>query len=192
MLNVAITGNSDGASGLDLPYGDGKAAIMIISKETLKLGSGAVLTANGTYGMSGTVDDRPGIDFSDHDIPADNKLGDWPIDIAIYLASNAGNVSVGSTVNAIPTEGTMVIDAYDTVDSFGANFLNSLIAGNVCWLEVCSRITPALDYAQTNHTLPYADDPDLFPGTGRYSTERARCGSSRYRWKLYCCSGPGS
>ncbi|MFC1739744.1 hypothetical protein ACFL1G_11970, partial [Planctomycetota bacterium] len=60
----------------------------------------------------------------------------------------------------------IVVDAYETVEPFGTAFLSSL--PGIGWLEVCSRITPTLDYAQSNDTLPYADDPDAFPGTYKY------------------------
>jgi hypothetical protein len=62
----------------------------------------------------------------------------------------------------------VVIDAYQTVEKFGDDFMGSL--DGIYWLEVCSRITPTLSYAQTNHTLPYADDPSpvLDKGTSKY------------------------
>jgi hypothetical protein len=139
-----------------------------MSKETLKLGPGAVLIVSGTYytNVPGSYDDRPGIDFLDV-IEGDKDPGD-PIDVAIYLASNTGNVNVASPVDTSNVEGidVMVIDAYFTVEPFGIDFLNSL--GGIGWLEVSSRISPTLTYAQDNDTLPYADDSTLFPGTGRY------------------------
>jgi len=105
--NVDITGTSNGTTGVDLPYGPGKAAIVIMSEDTLRLGSGTELTANGVYNTTGTVDDRPGIDFLDHDIPDDEKLGGWAIDIAIHLASDEGNVHVGSSVDNLPAAAMM-------------------------------------------------------------------------------------
>jgi hypothetical protein len=144
---------------VDLP-GGGKAAIVIISEDTLMLDPGAEMTANGTYG---TVDDRPGIDFLN--VIEGNKDPGNPFDVAVYLASNTGNINVSSPVTIDPG-GAMVIDAYHTVEPFGIEFLNSLVAFN--WLEVCSRITPTLNYAQDNDTLPYAGDPGLYPGTGTY------------------------
>ena len=163
-LNVAITGYSNGTSGVDLPGGSGKAAIVIISNGTLKLGPAAKLTAKGTYDTTGSTNDRPRVDFL-NGVEGDKNPG-WPIDVAIYLASNAGNVSVSSPVSPVPTGGVIVIDAYQAVESFGSNFINSL--AGIGWLEVCSRITPDLDYGMTNDTLPYADDPSLFPGSGKY------------------------
>ena len=174
-LNVAITGSSNDELGIgvDLPKNydveaeeTGRAAIVIMSEADLKLGPDAELTACGMYDTTGAVDDRPGVDFLDH--PEGDKSPGWPIDVAIYLASNEGDVSVGSTVNPIPTGGVMVVDAYHTVSPFGTDFLSSVIAGNVGWLEVCSRITPTLNHAIIYGTLPYASDPGLYPGAGVY------------------------
>jgi hypothetical protein len=50
----------------------------------------------------------------------------------------------------------MVVDAYDTV-TFGDNFEDSLIAGNVHWLEVCSRISNTYKNAYTYSKLPKYD-----------------------------------
>ena len=160
--NIAITGNSNHftGTGVALPYGDGVAAIVIMNKDTLKLGQDAKLTAYGTYG---SVDDRSGTDFLNV-IEGDKNPGN-PVDVAVYLVSNTGNINVSSPVTIDPG-GAMVVDAYDTVEPFGIEFLNSLAA--IDWLEVCSRITPTLNYARDNHTLPYASDPGLFPGYGRY------------------------
>jgi hypothetical protein len=180
-LNVPIIGRSSYAmhkkhvwtTGVDLPYGDdsGKAAIVIISKEQdLTLGSGAELTAYGSYNPD-MFDDRPGVDFLDHDIPADSKLGGDPIDVAIYLASywddgrTGGNVSVGSPIGSIADGGAMVVDALDSV-SFGSDFVSSLINGKVGWLEACSRISTTLESAIGR--LPYAENLLAFPGTGKY------------------------
>ncbi len=166
-LNIAITGSSDGTTGVDLA-GGGKAAIMIISKDTLKLGPGAEMTANGTYDITGTIDDRPRADFLS--VIVGDKDPGWPLDISIYLASNAGNVNISSPIQPISngSSGVMVIDAYQTVEEFGEDFIDSL--DGIYWLEVCSRITPTLNYAQANHTLPYADDLGsvLDNGTSKY------------------------
>ncbi|MHC4536479.1 MAG: two-partner secretion domain-containing protein, partial [Planctomycetota bacterium] len=158
-LDAPITGSSNGTTGVDLP-GGGKVAIVIISKDTLKLGPGAEMTANGTYG---SFDDRSGIDFLNV-IEGDKNPGN-PFDVAVYLASNTGNINISSPVT-IAADGAMVVDAYDTVESFGTDFLNSLVA--IDRLEVCSRITPTLNYARDNDTLPYASDPGLYPGNGAY------------------------
>jgi filamentous hemagglutinin family protein len=173
-LNVAITGSSNYQWGIgvdlpkdyDVPSGhSGKAAIVIMSEEDLKLGPDAELTACGIYDTTGAVDDRPGVDFLDH--PEGDKNPGWPIDVAIYLASNGGDVFVGSPVNPIPLGGVMVADAYDTVN-FGAAFMDSLMAGNVGWLEVCSRRTPTQNHADIWGTLPFAADPGAKPWSGKY------------------------
>ena len=171
-LNVAISGFSDDSTGtgVDLPYGLGKAAIVIMSREDLKLGPGAKLVAGGVYDITGTVDDRSGVGFLD--VPAtiggaSRNPGD-PFDAAIYLASTAGNVDVASQVTIVPS-GTMVIDAYDTV-TFGAPgslFEASLLGGNVGnRLEVCSRISEWLSEAVGR--LPYVDGSGPFPPTYAY------------------------
>ena len=206
-LNVAITGYSDDSQniGVDLPkhYGDdaaematlfagltdrseiadetgpGKAAIVIMSEETLNLGSDAELTANGTYDSEGVVDDRSGVDFLN--VPEGSKSPGEPIDIAIYLASNAGNVKVDSPVTIAPF-GVMVVDAYDTVEPFGTDFIDSL--DGIHRLEVCSRITTNLSYAQTNDTLPYADNKDLFPGSGQYVLRGETADIGTGAWEL--------
>ncbi len=155
-LNVAITGSSSYllGTGVDLPYGDGKAAIVIISKEDLKLGSGAELTACGVYDTTGTVDDRAAINFLDYDgsfpAGAPRDQGD-PFDLAIYVASTEGNVDVSAPVSIMSSEwivseirdidggkGAMVIDAYDTV-TFGSAFEDSL-AGNGVTSDVGNRL----------------------------------------------------
>ena len=102
-LNVQITGYSDSRTGegVDLPFGEGKAAIVLQSKETLEIGSGASLYAAGWYmssdeGVSG-VDDRDGADLLSTDETIiggfERNEGD-PIDIAIYLASTGKDVII--------------------------------------------------------------------------------------------------
>ena len=168
-LNAPITGSSNGTSGVLLPFvseeGQGKAAIVIrcLSKD-LKLGPDAVLTANGDYNPV-SFDDRSSILFTDD--------GD-PIDVAIYLGSfgflgnwRGGNVEMGSgrvsirNSSGIPsTIGSLVIDAYDTVN-FSGLFDDSLAMGGastVEWLEVVSRISDSLNSARSNLTLPHADN----------------------------------
>jgi len=162
-LNVTVEGNSDHKAGLgvDLPYGDGKAAIMIISKEDLKIGPDAELHASGTY--YDDVDDRAGMNLLDEPatiggVPRDE--GD-PFDVAIYVASTEGNVDVSSPVSIessvgfpvpkrsiepeVERKGAMVIDAFDTV-TFGPAFEESLAGDGVTSdvgdrLEVVSRIS---------------------------------------------------
>jgi hypothetical protein len=158
-LNVIVEGYSDQseAIGVDLPYDDGKAAIVIMSSEDLKLGESAGLSAEGLYDAA-SVDDRAAVGFLDEPAEIDGLLrneGD-PIDVAIYLASVTGNVHVVSPVS-IESEGTgaMVVDAYDTV-TFGSLFVEESLEG-IGWLEVCSRRTGSLNEAVVYGTLPYAD-----------------------------------
>jgi len=170
-LNVDITGRSDDALGVgvDLPYGPGKAAILIMSAENLMLGPDGKLKACGKYYTDGSVDDRYGINFLDYDgsfppgTPRDQ--GD-PFDLAIYVASTTGNVDVSAPVEITSTiepvfvdfieqtevfrpdvpcyehVGAMVIDAYDTV-TFDAHpdgqFENSL-AGDGVTSDVGDRL----------------------------------------------------
>ncbi len=157
-INVAIEGysNQSEAIGIDLPYGDGKAAIVLMSNDDLKVGEDAELLAEGIYDAA-SVDGRAGVDFlvdsADSDPPGRDP--GVPIDVAIYLVSTTGNVHVGSPVS-IESEGTgaMVVDAYDTV-TFGSPFEESL--EGIGWLEVCSRRTGSLNEAVVYGTLPYAD-----------------------------------
>ena len=129
-LNVSITGNSDHWNELGVydiskhgPDYDGeefipRAAIVIISKEDLKIGTGAELRAYGRYYdpefIDGVwdIDDRPAIHFLDYDgsfppglvppaIPRDQ--GD-PFDLAIYVASTTGDVDVSAPVSIMSAE----------------------------------------------------------------------------------------
>ncbi|HUW20040.1 MAG TPA: right-handed parallel beta-helix repeat-containing protein [Sedimentisphaerales bacterium] len=136
-LSAIIAGYSNQAEdiGVELPQDpDQKAAIVIISADTLKLGPDAELWADGIYDTTGEVDDRAAIKFLDVEgtviggVP--RKAGD-PFDAAIYLASTTGDVDVSSPVSILSSEsaqvpdgdtepigepmGAMVIDAYDTV-----------------------------------------------------------------------------
>jgi len=157
-LNVPITGTSDFSSGIgvDLPYGPGKAAIMIISEDDLGLGTDATLTAAGTY--SSGVDDRESVNFASSGFGAGDA-----IDVAIYLGSYqpgsppGGNVAVGSTV-LIADNGTMVVDAGDTV-TFGEKFYESVF-NQTNRLEVVSRRSTTLNEVITYDRLPHADDPE--------------------------------
>ncbi len=179
-LNVAITGYSDdtGANntGVTLPAGTGKAAIVIRTEKDLKLGSTAALTANGSYddSVASGVDDRKSVNF---------VLDGDPIDIAIYLASydftslTGNNIDVGSTVtiNNSPGVGTLVIDAHDTVTftKYFEDSLKSAAQNNVRRIEAVSRISETLDMAIELETLPHADGPDnladgLFSTYGTY------------------------
>jgi len=167
-LNVTIEGYSDQSLGVDLPYGDGKAAIVVMSSKDLKLGPDSRLIARGQYDSS-SVDDRPGVDFlvdGADSIPPGRDPGE-PIDVAVYLAStgqdganNEGDVHVGTEKVYAASGGTMVVDAYNTVTLAD---LTKLQGYSVDRLEVCSRITGWLQDAVDNGTLPGADDPDFAP-----------------------------
>ncbi|MFB0553024.1 MAG: hypothetical protein ACETWQ_06880, partial [Phycisphaerae bacterium] len=174
--NVAITGFSDGTAGVDLfkpadpldpTSKPGKAAIVILSKkQDLNLGSSATLTANGSYDDS-LFDDRASISFLPP--PPESAEAGEPIDVAIYLGSfnhdisspGGGNVTVDSTVSILPTpaNGTMVIDAHNTVQPFGSNFTGSAPWSDITnSLEVVSRKTYTLDEAAKENRLPHAKE----------------------------------
>ncbi|MBA7670140.1 hypothetical protein ES703_78283 [subsurface metagenome] len=154
-LNVAITGSSNQADdkGVGLP-GDSnqKAAILIKSSDSLILGTDATLTANGTYNT--TYDDRASINFLDSAATA--KDPGSAFDLAIYLASTGGDVTVNSEVTMTAANGTMVIDAYDTV-TFGDTFEDSTF-GATNRLEASSRISEILNDAYILGKLPHADE----------------------------------
>ncbi|MHC4622683.1 MAG: beta strand repeat-containing protein, partial [Planctomycetota bacterium] len=111
-LNVSVTGSSNHWAydelhdrtglGVDLPYGDGKAAILISSAEDLKIGENAELLAYGQY--YDDVDDRAGVGFVDDTPPLPPVIGGIPrnpgdaFDAAVYVASTGGNVDVSSPV----------------------------------------------------------------------------------------------
>jgi filamentous hemagglutinin family protein len=184
--DVEIWGISDDEQdiGVDLPYGPGKAAILIMSEDTLTLGEDSKLTASGWYDTTGDVDDRAGVGFLDvpEEIPSGypRYKGD-PFDAAIYLASTDGDVEVSSPVSitsfeilldgigedepypelVFTHEGTMVIDAFDSVtfgEAPGSPFEVSLANGEVGdRLEVASRITEWL--YQAAGRLPYSSYP---------------------------------
>ena len=157
--NVTITGNSTSGTGVDLPFGSGKAAIMIITKEDLTLGSNVHLKANGQYD-SQQNDDRLDVGFD----PSLSGGGD-PIDVAIYLGSHRtdavgepiGHVAVGSMVE-IANDGTMVVDAGEKV-TFGGKF-NESVFNQTHRLEVVSRRSTTLNEVVTYKRLPYADEPE--------------------------------
>jgi hypothetical protein len=159
-LDAPITGFSDtSGTGVDLPNGTGKAAIVIRSpSQDLTLGTDATLTANGTYLPSTDNDDRPAVDFIEGD----------PIDVAIYLGSYEldpltgspnrphNNVAINSKVS-IADYGTMAIDADDTVTFDGAFEASAFDQTNR--LEVVSRISQTLDQVINYGRLPHARNP---------------------------------
>jgi filamentous hemagglutinin family protein len=148
VLNIGIVGNSDdvthrmyydngvayedyylrngGALGVDLPYGEGKAAIVVMSNEDLNFGPDTMLIAHGTYDSS-VVDDRVAVGFMHEPTTIDGiprNEGD-PIDVAVYVASTGtdtsagqGDVHLDGRAIDVAENGTMVVDAYDTV-TFG-------------------------------------------------------------------------
>ncbi|MHC5061671.1 MAG: filamentous hemagglutinin N-terminal domain-containing protein [Planctomycetota bacterium] len=173
-LNVTIEGYSDHATdtGVDLPYGEGKAAIVVMSKEDLKLGEDNFLNAEGIY-YGDEVDDRPGVGFLAEaaNIGGHDRDQGLPMDVAIYAASTEGNVEAkGGMAVTFPfpknaeaaeltTGATTVLDAYDTV-SFTIEAIKPFPAATFN-LEVSSRKTEWLNDAVDNATLPYADDPEF-------------------------------
>ena len=166
-LDAPITGSSDtSGTGVDLPNGTGKAAIMIRSpSQDLTLGANATLTANGTY--SPAVDDRISVWFD----ASGSDAGD-PIDVAIYLGTyepgptNAPvepyhDVAIDSQIS-IGDYGTMVIDA-DEIVTFGNAFgSGSPPPDQTTRLEVVSRISQTLEEViGPPQRLPYARNPAL-------------------------------
>ncbi len=195
-LAIDITGRSNqfgwfGPVGVDLPYGPGKAAIVIRSKDDLMLHPWSDLLACGTYYAEG-VDDRVGVGF----LAVPDTIGGYlrnegdAFDAAIYVGSTAGDVHLGGEVDIRSLEwvpydgldhsydlettsvcrcgywdcvsrGTMIADAWDTI-TFGDKFESALADGRVGdRLEVCSRITEWLEDAVGR--LPYVYGGGLFP-----------------------------
>jgi hypothetical protein len=167
-LNAPITGYSDESAdvGVDLPYVDwsppdsGKKAAIVIQSQNadLKLGPDATLTANGTYDPT-QFDDRLSF-LVDFFTPIELR-GD-EVDVAIYLGGNnvdMGSGSVWIDNKSLSKIGALAIDAFDTV-TFTDAFENSLPGSTVRRLEVVSRLSPDLDTAIADQTLPYAENPD--------------------------------
>lgn len=184
-VEIDIYGYSDeifaeGPIGVDLPYGEGKAAIELISADTLTIGASANLAAYGEYyplteeNPEVGVDNRPGINF----LAEDAAIGGFdrdqgiPGDVAIYLASTEGNVEIRTPdIYVYPGEfsseysqewlPTVVFDAYDSVFM---PFLNGDFSPEGPYdyrLEVASRITEWRNQAISGGRLPYANDPDV-------------------------------
>ena len=176
---VTIQGYSDQSKGVGvgLPGNENqKAAIRIESSKDLKLGGGLTLTAKGIYDPknptkgTGTVDDRGAVNF---------KLDGDPIDVAIYVASTGPGsvgtpgVQIGSgniTVVNSSGNGALVArseksaeNASDAV-AFTKAFEDSLksTANTVKHLEVASKPTTTLDWADHYDTLPYAGNAEAF------------------------------
>ncbi|MCK4265912.1 MAG: hypothetical protein KAX31_01430, partial [Thermoplasmata archaeon] len=166
-----------------------RAAVVVMSAKTLNIGSGAELIARGNYysqveigRVIFDVDDRPAIDFLDVPATIGGHLRDEgePFDLAIYMASNTGDVQIGGEVriqpcsrlvtalvaadnfdSTVPAPATVVADAFYNV-KFLDNFLSYLedTAGRrePFRMEVCSRVTEWLSQAIANNRLPYAAD----------------------------------
>jgi hypothetical protein len=215
-LNVSIKGYSDenAGVGVDLPFGSGKAAIVIWMWSPwhdleLKLGPEAHLSALGSYDPL-VFDDRAGLGF----------IGGEPIDVAIYLSNfqayplfwfdpdlvflwKGYDVEMGSGsvwVDNTSGPGTLVIDAWDTV-RFTSDFENSLknpSMYNIERLEVVSRISEDLQWAiagrgplseeRSDHgfNLPHALDPSRI-AAGLFRGTYVLRGKSRPEgfWWLY-------
>lgn len=132
---------------------DGTIWIDVIDGADL-IATGGPIAAGGTYYLKDPLnDDRASINFLDEPMKAKDP-GD-PIDVAVYLLSTEGNVTLNSTSVTIAANGAMVIDAYDTV-TFGDTFENS--SSSIDVLEACSRISETLNDAYILKTLPYADE----------------------------------
>jgi len=152
-LTLTNLGNNDAINIGNLTSG---GEVWVQSIADLTTPATATITANGTYDAT-VNDDRSRVQLKS--TGADS--GD-PIDVAIYLGSydfttmTGGNVTVDSIVN-MNDNGTMVIDAYDTVNAFGSNFTGSAPWSNATnRLEVVSRTTLTLGDAINNKTLPHA------------------------------------
>lgn len=200
-LNVAIRGYSDDITdsiGVELPDGDGKAAIVLKSSNTLKLGPEASLTADGFYlsvndnGDIG-VDDRPGINWLADDgeiIGGYERDEGIASDVAIYVGSETGNVEVatadietpqpgnskftGDEMEVVSGPATVVLDAYDTVKMPSVENIEQQRQEQEndnlfrFRLEVASRITEWLIQAIQDATLPYAATPQAVEQTLGY------------------------
>jgi filamentous hemagglutinin family protein len=186
-LNVAISGYSDEITdsiGAELPDGEGKAAIVLNSHDTLNLGSDASLVANGLYlsaddDPDNGVDNRPDITFLDTDateIGGHERDEGVASDVAIYVGSDTGNVNVATAQIEVaqPNNGgdfpsgpaTVVFDSQDTVTMPTVENIeqtrNNTENGNLFRfrLEVVSRITEWLSQAVSGGKLPYAGNPE--------------------------------
>ena len=160
-INVSITASSNNAAGtgVNLPFGSRKAAIVITSAEDLILGPGAILTANGLY-KPAAYDDRGSVDFDTSQTGGGDR-----IDVAIYLGSIrlvgldelTGTVAVNSKVQ-MAKNGGMVVDAGEIV-MFGGKF-NESIFNQTHRLEVISRKSSSLNEVRRFNRLPFADNPE--------------------------------
>jgi len=121
------------------------------------------------------LDDRPAIGFLAEPGTAIGGIirdeGD-PIDVAVYLQSETGDVDVESQLISVYYNGTMVVDAYDTVrfgDLTSEPVIQTVESVDVregrLWeidrLEVVSRLTEWLFEADAFGTLPYPYNPEI-------------------------------
>jgi len=143
----------DGGGNLELTTAttpDGTIWIQVDDNGNLVLvNTVGLIDAGGTYDPNN--DDRSTINFLD--VPILGRDPGVAFDLAVYLASTRGNVTVGSPV-IIADNGALVIDAYDTV-AFGGTFETG---SDFDWLEACSRITESLTEALHEATLPYVNE----------------------------------
>lgn len=173
-----------GKTGVDLPFrtdeGDaqGKAAIVLQSKENLILGPDASLQTSGLYipasessELATGVDDRAGVNFLAEDavIGGFDRNQGVPSDVAIYAGSTGGNVTVQTAQIGVQnyvgentgSYATVVFDAYDTVSMpFLADLAPDSKFGGFR-LEAASRLCEWLSDAVNGGKLPYAADPDF-------------------------------
>jgi hypothetical protein len=168
MLNIGIVGNSDDVShrgrvenhveglGVDLPWLDdgeeGKAAIVVLSRDDLVFGPDTQLIAKGKYDSS-VVDDRPGVDFLATPATSIGGVvrdeGD-AMDVAIYTGSmgteeGQGNVHLDGRAIDVEEGGAMVVAAYDTV-TFGDFDTFDLSTFEGCADMACALIKLALRF----------------------------------------------
>ena len=168
-LNVSITGYSDDLwaentsdrMGVELPGGQGRAGIVIISRDSLHLGPKGKLTTDRNPRDSGPSvrsdkDDRNDIYFQSGQ-PGDDRAGD-AIDVSVYLASTGRDVTIDSKVNIFDSGGgALVVDARDKV-VFGDGFAEHWVNFGFPRLEVVSRTIETFNQAARYETLPGAGD----------------------------------
>ncbi|MHC5082367.1 MAG: filamentous hemagglutinin N-terminal domain-containing protein [Planctomycetota bacterium] len=154
-VNVKIEGTSD------------ETAVVLISEDTLKIGPGAKLVANGSYGGGASIDQR-----SEWDLLAEEGkvIGDFPrkagdpAQIAIYAQSQSGNVVFNNLNNFQVNNNAEIRDATVVLDAFKKIIFNNGSGGSSegqYRLEVVSRVTQWLGEAIDNDMLPFADNPEI-------------------------------
>ena len=162
-LNVSITGYSDDLwaaepLGVELPGGEGRAGIVVISHDSLHLGPKGQLS---TYRRRDDAlpeftdrDDRDGVHFLSGP-PGYDRAGD-PIDVSVYVASTGHDVTIDSQVSIYDDGGgAMVVDARERVD-FSDLFAEHWVDFGFPRLEVVSRASQTLVEAVVYEALPGA------------------------------------